>query len=493
MGQERKGLGRKAGRRKAAVSLRRREAKPKTQSQSKSRLVGASPDKTQNAEIARLARELKEALAQQSASSDVLAVINSSPGNLRRVFEAIVDKALEICDAGFGGLWIVEGELARPAATRNVPKAYNQFLKQQSLPLIEAFGSGIEDKPFNHVADLARTESYRACLSLTVASVELGGIRSYLAVPLRDGGVLAGVLSVYRKQVRPFSSREIALLRGFAVQAEIAMKNARLLKETQDGLEQQTATSDILKVIAGSPSNVRPVFEAMLDKAISLCGAKFGTLFLYDGKGFTLAADRNLPRDYIQAVRGRSFSPEGNAGFRFLVERKSTFHIPDIFTDASYARGEVLRKVAVELGGVRSLVAVPLLKNGELIGNFSIYRKNPGGFAENQIALVENFADQAVIAIENARLFNETREALEQQTATAEVLRIISSSPRDLKPVFEAMLGKAMRICDAKFGHILLYDGERFHATYLHDVPQAYRAFWDKHGPIRGNPKTGLG
>jgi len=493
MGQGRKSLGRKAGRRKAAVPFRRGEAKLKSQSQSKSRPVRASPDKSQNAENTRLARELKEAQAQQSASSDVLAVINSSPGNLGRVFEAIVEKALKICDAGFGGLWIVDGELARPVATRNVPKAYSQFLKQQSLPLTEAFGSGIEDKPFNHVADLAATESYRRRLPLTVGSVELGGIRSYLAVPLRDNGALAGVLGVYRKRVQPFSSRQIALLQGFAMQAEIAMKNARLLKATQDGLERQTATSDILKVIAGSPSNVQPVFEAMLDKAISLCAAKFGTLFLYDGKGFTLAADRNLPRDYVKAVHGRSFSPEANAGFRFLVEKKSTLHVADIFADAAYARGEALRKFAVELGGVRSLVATPLLRNGELIGNFSIYRKDPGGFAENQIALLENFANQAVIAIENARLFNETREALEQQTATAEVLRIISSSPRDLKPVFEAMLGNAMRICDAKFGHILLYDGERFHATHLHDVPRSYRAFWDKHGPIAPKPNTGLG
>jgi GAF domain-containing protein len=168
-------------------------------------------------------------------------------------------------------------------------------------------------------------------------------------------------------------------------------------------------------------------------------------------------------------------------------------HVADMFADASYSRGETLRKAAVELGGVRSLMAVPLLKKGKLIGNFSIYRKDPGGFAENQIALVENFASQAVIAIENARLFNETKEALERQTATAEVLKIISSSPRDLEPVFKAMLGNAMRICDAKFGHLLLYDGERFHATHLHDVPEAYRTFWDKHGPIHPNPNTALG
>jgi two-component system, NtrC family, sensor kinase len=470
MGQARKGLGRKAGRRKAAVSPRRREAESKTPGQSKSRVVRAGADKNQNAEVTRLARELNAALAQHSASSDVLAVINSSPGNLAPVFEAIVDKALKICDAGFGGLWMVEGELARPAATRNVPKAYSKFLMRQALPLTAAFGSGIEDKPFNHVTDLSKTESYRRRLSLTVASVELGGIRSYLAVPLRDGCALTGVLSVYRKEVRPFSARQIALLQGFAMQAEIAMKNARLLKETQEGLKRQTATSDILKVIASSPSNVQPVFEAMLDKAISLCGAKFGSLFLYDGKGFTVVADRNLPRKYAKAVRGRSFSPEANAGFRFLVEKKSTLHVQDMFADTAYARGEAIRKAAVELGGVRSLIAVPLLKKGKLIGIFSIYRKDPGGFAENQIALVENFASQAVIAIENARLFDETKEALERQTATSEVLKVIASSPSDVQPVFDTIVERAVSLCGARFGRVYRYDGKLIHLVGHHGL-----------------------
>ncbi|HEY6903416.1 MAG TPA: GAF domain-containing protein, partial [Candidatus Acidoferrales bacterium] len=221
---------------------------------------------------ARLARELKETLAQQAASSDVLRVINSSPGKIAPVFEAIVDKALQICDARFGGLWVVDGELARPAATRNVPESYGKFLRGQTLPHAEAFGRGIGKKPFNHVADLARTESYRRRSPLTVASVELGGIRTYLAVPLRAGGALAGVLSVYRKEVRPFSARQIALLQGFAMQAEIAMENARLFNETQEALERQTATAEILKVIASSPSDVQPVFDAIAESARRVVG-----------------------------------------------------------------------------------------------------------------------------------------------------------------------------------------------------------------------------
>src|SRR5215469_11136279 len=183
----------------------------------------------------------------------------------------------------------------------------------------------------------------------------------------------------------------------------------------------------------------------MLEKAVALCGAKFGILFLYDGKdAFRLAADRNLPPAFARAVRDQYFSIESNTGARRIVESKAPLHITDMLSGPDYAAREPLRTMAVELGGVRSMVAFPLLKQDQLIGIFSIYRREPGGFAENQIALGTAFAEQAVIAIENARLITETREALEQQTATAEVLEVINSSPGDLAPVFDALLEKAM-------------------------------------------------
>jgi GAF domain-containing protein len=233
----------------------------------------------------------------------------------------------------------------------------------------------------------------------------------------------------------------------------------RLRRERDEAIEFQTATGEVLRIVASSPDDLQRVFDAMLEKAISLCAAKFGSLFLYDGKGFTVAVDRNLPPEYAQVVRGQFFTPEANTGFRRLVESQMPLHVTDTF-DASYAKGEPLRMAAVELGGVRSLIAVPLLKKGELIGNFSIYKEEPGGFAENQIALVTTFADQAVIAIQNARLFEQTKEALrklearsselaeslQHQTATSQILSVISSSRADIQPVFDAIVNSAARL-----------------------------------------------
>jgi transcriptional regulator with GAF, ATPase, and Fis domain len=243
--------------------------------------------------------------------------------------------------------------------------------------------------------------------------------------------------------------------------ADLQKQVGILTRELKEAREQQTATGEVLHIVASSPENLQSVFDVMLEKAIALCDAKFGTLFLYDGKVFTLAADRNLPAAYVQAVRGRSFSAETNTGFRRMVESEAPIHITDMFADSSYAKGEPLRVAAIELGGVRSFLGVPLLRKGELIGNFSIYRGEPGGFAENQIALATTFADQAVIAIENARLLTEQREALERQTATAEVLQVINSSPGDLAPVFDAILEKAHSLCGVTQGSLQLYDGAK--------------------------------
>src|SRR6516225_5736847 len=228
--------------------------------------------------------------------------------------------------------------------------------------------------------------------------------------------------------------------------ADLQKQVATLTRELKEASDRQTATAEVLRIVASSPENLQPVFDAMLEKAIALCEAKFGILFLYDGRAFTVAAHRNLPPAFAQAVHGRSFSAETNTGFRRLVESKAPVHITDMFADSSYTQGEPLRVAAIELGGVRSFLAVPLLRKGELIGNFSIYRGEPGGFDENQIALAKTFADQAVIAIENARLLNDTREGLERQTATSDILRVIASSPSDVQPVFDAIAERSNRL-----------------------------------------------
>jgi GAF domain-containing protein len=479
MGRDRKRLG------KEVRPNRRGSAAAGRPGKSEGRVVHPAARKRPETTPARLARELKETLAQQSASSDVLRVINDSPGKIGPVFEAIVDKALQICDARFGGLWIVEGELGRPAATRNVPKAYSEFLAGQALPHAEAFGRGIARKPFNHVADLSRTESYRRRLPLTVASVELGGIRTYLAVPLHDGSALAGVLSVYRKEVQPFSERQIALLQGFAMQAEIAMKNARLFDEVQSRtrdleelLQHQTATSQILSVISSSKADIQPVFDSIVDSAARLfepCGATITTLD--DGRLHWNASAATLPNFDIErakAIYPIPFDPERAPSARALLERR-IIEIPDI---AAPDTPEFTRKAAAA-GGFQSATFVPLVKQDKGIGTIILTHLRAGfRLSKKQIALVRTFADQAVIAIENVRLFDEVQartrdleESLQQQTTTADVLKVISRSTFDLKAVLQTLVESAATLCEADLANIWLPDGTAFRLAAGFGVP----------------------
>ena len=261
-----------------------------------------------------------------------------------------------------------------------------------------------------------------------------------------------------------------------------------LKTELREALEQQTATAQVLQVINASHGNLEPIFDIILEKAIDLCGAKFGVLFLHDGKIFTVEAARNVPPAYEETVRGQAFAPGTNPVLHHLQEHKAPFQVKDVFDEAYVAR-DPLRVAAIELAGVRSLVAVPLLKGAELIGFVGIYRDKPGGFADSQIALVSAFADQAVIAIENARLLSEQHEALERQTATAEVLQVINSSPGDLAPVFDAVLKSATRLCDAAFGILWLCDGEHFHAAALYGASEGYAEIARApHRPLPSNP-----
>src|SRR5262245_42209404 len=318
------------------------------------------------------------------------------------------------------------------------------------------------------------------------AAVELGGIRTLLAVPLRKDKGLLGIITAYRQEVRPFSDKQIALLENFAAQAVIAMENARLLTETREALEQQTATAEVLQVINSSPGDLAPVFDAMLERAARLCEADLGYFFSYLGRNFTLAAGRGLKPDFA-AYLSRIEQPGQGSGFARMLEGEEFVHIVDLKDAESYRSGRPLRRAIVDLGGARTGLIIPLRKENDLLGTFNLFRYEVRPFTDKQIALLQNFAAQAVIAMENARLLTETRDALEQQTATAEVLQVINGSPGDLAPVFDAMLERSLALCGATYGGLATFDGECFHYVAGRGHPE-FRAWQRQQGPIRPAP-----
>src|SRR5262249_4430994 len=247
---------------------------------------------------------------------------------------------------------------------------------------------------------------------------------------------------------------------AFAAQAVIAIENTRLLNELRDSLQQQTATAEVLGVISGSPGELTPVFETMLANAVRVCEAKFGTLYLYEDGALRTVATHSVPPAFAAARRRAPIRPLPDSGSSLaeVIRTKQPAQVADLAATRAYAERHPAAVDAVELGGCRTAVNVPMLKDNELIGVIAIFRQEVRPFTEKQIALLTNFASQAVIAIENTRLLNELRESLQQQTATAEVLQVISSSPGELEPVFESMLANAVRICEAKFGSMYFYE-----------------------------------
>src|SRR6516162_7089944 len=372
---------------------------------------------------------LSEALEQQAATSEVLQVISSSPGELQPVFQGMLANAARLCEAKFGTLYLCEGDALRIVAAYNVPSAFAEVRSRSPFRPAPSgtLGQVMRTKQTAHLPDLAATQAYAERDPATVAGIELGGVRTVVGVPMLKNNELIGIINIFRQEVRPFTDKQIELVKNFATQAVIAIENTRLLNELRESLQQQTATSEVLQVISSSPGELEPVFQAMLEKATRICEAKFGNLLLYDGSAFRAVAMHGAPPAFAAArQRDPVIRPGPNNPLFRLAATKQLQHVPDIRAEQAYLEREAAFVAIVEVAGARTLVAVPMLKENELIGAIVIYRQEMRPFSHKQIELVMSFASQAVIAIENTRLLNELRESLQQQTATADVLKVIS-------------------------------------------------------------------
>ena len=483
--------------RKPPTTRQRKTENPKrsTTSNAAGRTTSSVADLQERLE--RQAREIEDAREERAAISEVLRVISSSPGDLQPVFAAMLENAVRICGAKFGNLWLYDGELFRiDATTYGAPPAYVEYLRREGPFRADArvgIGRLAQTRQTYQVADVAAQPTHND--KLRVATIDLAGARTVLGVPMLKDGKVVGSIVIYRREVQPFTEKQVALVESFAAQAVIAIENTRLLNELRqrtadltESLEQQTATAEVLGVISRSKFELQPILQSVVDTAMRLCRADQAVIYRPQSGTYRFAAGHSTVPEYLEIEKQTTIVPgHGTVVGRAALTRQVA-RVDDPLTDPLYEHKDDAR-----VGGVRSMIGVPLMREGEPIGVIALARNRVEPFTDHEIELVTTFADQAVIAIENVRLFEaeqqrtrELTELLQQQSATADVLKVISRSAFDLQTVLDTLVESAARLCDADSAAIHRPDGNSYPYVASYGYSREYHEYMRERPMIPG-------